>query len=87
MEYTFTTWERRRRHLAPAADRVLPLIVAAGQAGITRRELGHALDLERDTVDGLLAGLAGVGLITVTWEGAPVYRSISASGSLGRQPK
>jgi len=86
MDYSFHAW-RRRRHLSPSADRMLPLIVAAGEAGITRKELGHSLDLERDTVDGLLAGLVGVGLISVQWEGGPVYRSITASGSAGRQPK
>lgn len=79
MKYSFHTWEQRRRNISPAADRVLPLIVAAGQAGITRRELGHALDLKRDTLDQLLAGLSGVGLVSVSWEGAPVYRSVSAS--------
>ena len=61
MEYSFHAWVHRRRHLSPAADRVLPLIVAAGEAGITRKELGHSLDLDRDTLEGLLAGLAGVG--------------------------
>ncbi len=85
MDNSFHAWVRRR-HLSPEADKVLPLIVAAGEAGITRKELGHALDLERDSVDRLLAGLAGVGLVSITWEGAPVYRSISASGSAGRSP-
>ena len=73
---SFKTWEKQRRHLAPEADRILPLVVAAGTVGMNRRQLGNALDLDRDIVDQLLAGLVGIGMLTVAWEGGvPVYRA------------
>lgn len=72
---SFTSWERRR-HLAPEAERILPLFAAAGIAGMTRKQLGNAVDLDRDTLDQLLAGLAGSGLLTVAWKnGVPIYRA------------
>lgn len=76
MDYTFKTWERRRRHISPEADRILPLVAAAGQTGMNRGQLGHAVDIERDMLDELLTGMVGVGLLTVTaGVGGPVYRS------------
>ena len=75
MEYSFTSWERKR-HLTPEADRILPLVAAAGSSGMTRHQLGNAVDLDRDTLDQLLAGLAGIGLLTVAWQnGVPIYRA------------
>ncbi len=75
MDLSFKSWERRR-HLAPEADRILPLIAAAG--GLTRKQLGHAVDLERDVLDGLLGGLVQAGLLTLSWDtGIPIYRSRS----------
>jgi hypothetical protein len=73
---SFNTWERRRRHLAPEAERILPFIAAAGWSGMTRRQIGNAIELDRDTLDQLIAGLVGIGLLTVAWErGVPVYRA------------
>lgn len=73
---SFNSWERRRRHLAPEADRILPLVAPAGTVGMNRRQLGNALDLSRETLDQLLAGLVGTGLLAVAWErGVPVYRA------------
>ena len=75
MDLSFKFWERQR-HLAPEAERILPLIAAAG--GLTRKQLGHAVDLERDVLDGLLGGLVSANLLTLAWEGGvPIYRSIS----------
>jgi hypothetical protein len=72
---SFKSWERRR-HLAPEADRILPLVAAAGTAGMNRFQLGNAVDLNRETLDQLLAGLVGIGLLTVAWvRGVPVYRA------------
>jgi hypothetical protein len=82
MNSSFKSWERRRRHLAPEADRILPLVAAAGTAGMNRFQLGNAVDLNRETLDQLLAGLVGIGLLTVTWvQGVPVYRA----GTMGGQ--
>jgi len=47
MDYTFTTWERRRRKL-PESERLLPLLRAAGATGMTRQQVGNAVDLDRD---------------------------------------
>jgi len=75
MDLSFKSWERRR-HLAPEAERILPLIAGAG--GLSRKQLGHAVDLERDVLDDLLGGLVQAGLLTLSWEmGVPVYRSRS----------
>jgi hypothetical protein len=72
MNHSFKTWLHRRRRclveLAPEADKVLPLVAGAGTNGITRRQLGHTLDLDREIVDALLDCLA--------WEnGVPVFRT------------
>ncbi len=73
---SFKSWEKQRRHLAPEAERMLPLVAAAGTVGMNRRQLGNALDLDHETLDQLLAGLVGIGLLTVAWvRGVPVYRA------------
>ena len=73
---SFKSWERRRRHLAPEAERILPLVAAAGSAGMNRKQLGSAVDLDRDVLDHLLHGMVGIGLLTVAWDkGTPVYRT------------
>jgi hypothetical protein len=75
MEYSFTSWERRR-HLAPDSERILPMVVAAGTAGMTRKQLGNVIELDREVMDELLAGMVQIGLLTVVWrEGLPVYRA------------
>ena len=79
---SFTSWERRR-HLAPEAERILPLVAGAGTVGVNRRQFGNAIELDRDTLDQLLAGLVGIGLLTVAWErGVPVYRAGTMGGQL-----
>lgn len=48
---------------------------------MTRKQLGGAVDLERDVLDELLAGLVNAGLLTYGWEnGLPVYRATSGGG-------
>lgn len=75
MTYSFRTWERRRRQ-QPQADMILPMIAAAGVYGMTRKQLGHAVDLDRDVLDQLLAGFVQFGLLTVTTgTSGPQYRS------------
>lgn len=79
MEYSFKTWERRRRHLAPAADRVLPLI--ASTTGMTRMQIGNAIKLDREVLNQLLDGMVGMGFLTVAREGGvPVYRAVGGVG-------
>lgn len=81
MEYSFTSWERRRRHLAPEADRILPLVASAGTVGMNKKQLGSAVYLDHETLDQLLAGLVEIGLLTVAWErGVPVYRAGTSGG-------
>ena len=81
MDISFPSWERRRRNIRPEPERILPLIAAAGTAGMTRRQLGHAVDLDRDVLDELLTGMVGVGLLTVTaGVGGPVYRTAGGGG-------
>lgn len=78
MKYSFHTYaQKRRRHLAPEADRILPLIASSGRVGMTRKQLGGAVELDRDVLDQLLAGLVGIGMLAVTWEdGVRVYRAV-----------
>ena len=62
--------------LAPEADRIVPLVAAAGMMGMDRQQLGNAVDLERDVLDELLAGMIRVGVLTLAWEdGVQVFRS------------
>ena len=76
MKYSFSTYAQRR-HLAPESERILPLIAAAGALGMSRKQIGSAVDLDRDVLDQLLAGLVGIGMLTVAWEGGVwVYRTV-----------
>ena len=79
----FHTWlvERERHHPVVAAPyNVLPVIVRSGVQGITRRELGEVIDLEPHVLNGLLASLAGIGLIAMAVEdGQTVLRSVCAA--------
>ena len=78
---SFKTWEKQRRHLAPEAERILPLVAAAGTAGMNRFQLGNVVDLSRETLDQLLSGLVGIGLLTLALErGVPVYRAGTMGG-------
>ena len=43
---------------------------------MNRGQLGGAVELDRDVLDELLAGLVGIGMLVVAWEdGLPVYRA------------
>ena len=79
---TFSGWVQKRNgddvHI-PEADRVVPMVTAAGPTGVTRRRLGHAINLEPDALDSLLDGLCQSGLLTMTLiNGIKVFRSPSA---------
>ena len=57
------------------------MVAAAGTVGMNRRQLGNAIELDHETLDQLLAGMVGIGLLTVAWEGdVPVYQT----GIMGR---
>ena len=74
MDYSFKSWMRRRHHLAPEADRVLPLIAAAGD--MTRKQIGHAVEIDRDVLDDLLAAMCGAGMLILSRDArGPVYRA------------
>ena len=75
MEYSFKSWERRRRKL-PESERLLPLLRAAGATGMTRLQVGNAIELDRDTLDELLGGLVGAGMLILARDTrGPVYRT------------
>ena len=77
--YDFHTWLSRRRqqqrqHI-PAADKVVPLVAQAGHQGLSRSEIGKSVDLEREELDRLLAGLVEFGLLSVTvHNGLQIFR-------------
>ena len=76
MEYSFHNWMRRRHHLAPEADRILPLLKAASTMGMSRKQIGNAVDLDRDTLDALLGAMVSAGMLLFSWEArGPVYRA------------
>lgn len=81
MDISFTSWERRRRHIAPEPERIVPLLKAAGTVGMTRKQVGAAVDLDRDVLDELLAGLVSAGLLAqAREEGGLVYRATTGIG-------
>jgi len=60
----------------PQADLIVPLVAGAGHQGMTRSDIGSAIDLEPDVLDELLAGLVRFGLLNVAWEDrGQVYRT------------
>jgi hypothetical protein len=82
MNHSFESWVRHRHGMddvTPEADRVLPLVAAAGASGMNRRQLGNAIKLDRPVLDDLLDGLVRSGLMTVADEnGFKVFRTRSA---------
>jgi hypothetical protein len=80
---SFRSWAHHRQgldELMPQADKVVPLVAQAGPRGMTRAEVGGVIDLDRDALDALLAGLVRFGLLSVTWEnGIQVFRAWQAT--------
>ena len=68
MDQSFHSWLRRRHDPIPQADKIMPLVAAAGPTGMTRGQIGHAVALDRDVLDELLDGLVRSGLLVVGWE-------------------
>ena len=73
----FVQWLERRKP-APEiseSDRLMRVIMQAGAGGIAEGDLKKRTDLPRETVDQLLAGLLGLGLVVVTGQyGQRVFR-------------
>lgn len=67
---SFDSWLAHRTNtphaIVPKADRVVPLVRASGRQGMTRYQLGAAVDLERDVLDELLDGLVRLGALEAT---------------------
>jgi hypothetical protein len=75
---SFLEWLTAREQVeVPDETLVIHLISQAGAAGVTHHDLRHAVGLEPDTLDGLLAALEGIGQITVSLvNGRRVYRAV-----------
>jgi DNA-binding transcriptional ArsR family regulator len=68
---SFLTWVRQKqnrpdRHIAQS-DKIIPLLQQTG--GMTRNQLGSAVDLDPNTLNQLLAALVGSGQITLDLTG------------------
>ena len=77
---TFWEWhhyaDKKPAPIVPQADRAMHLIQQSGRRGISRGELGAAIDLERHSLDDLLQALAASGQVLVSLEGQRrVYRA------------
>jgi hypothetical protein len=64
---SFMSWAGKRsnrpdRHINQS-DKIVPLLQQAGPAGMTRRQLTGAIDLEPELVDALLVALVSIGQI------------------------
>ena len=76
MDHSFKSWLDRRRRGPPEADKIVPLVAAAGAPGMNRKQLGSAILLDRDVLDDLLAGMVRLNVLTQGWEdGIPVFRT------------
>ncbi len=77
----FVQWLESRKP-APEiseSDRLMRFIMQAGPGGIAEGDLKKQIDLPRQTVDQLLAGLLGLGLIVVTGQyGERVFRAANS---------
>lgn len=75
----FSSWIQKQQIKTPEADRLLPLISQAGPQGISRGELGKAINLDREVLDDFLNGLVRIGVVRVTDQnGIRVYQAGSA---------
>lgn len=73
MTHSFKSWGN---DLTPEADKIVPLVAAAGASGMSRKQLGSAVELDRDVLDELLAGLVRLRILSLASEhGIPVYRA------------
>ena len=61
----FTTWIQNHQVRIPEHDRLVPLIKQAGSQGLTRAEIGKAINMDRDFLDEFLAGLVQAGVLRV----------------------
>jgi len=78
---TFSRWLERFHYtdkkpgpVMPQADQVWVLIRDAGRKGISRGELGAAIDLERETLDDVIQALTGRVKVSMK-RGQRIYRA------------
>ena len=77
MIYSFESWVRHRHgDVMPEADRILPLLKAPGAMGMSRKQIGHAVEIDRDILDDLLASMVGASMLMLSRDAqGPVYRA------------
>lgn len=70
----FNTWVQNQQVKIPEPDRLVLLIKQAGSKGMTRAEIGGAINMDRDFLDQFLDGLVQVGVLRVVdQDGVRVY--------------
>jgi DNA-binding transcriptional ArsR family regulator len=77
---TFMQWLESRETESPIPEttRLTRLLAAAGEGGVTLRDLRRAIKLDRDLLDQLLSAMVATGQVTVgEVDGEPVYYSLS----------
>lgn len=65
----------------PECDRLLQVVTAAGQRGISRVDLGQEIQLDRETLDDLISAFVRLGQITIMQDGIEQIIRSSASGT------
>ena len=66
MDISFKQYAHHRQHHIPEADKIVPIITSAA-AGMNRKQIGHAINIDRDSLDEILNGLIEIGWIRVMW--------------------
>lgn len=77
----FVQWLERRKTPPEISesDRLMRSIMKAGPGGIAEGDLKKQIDLPRQSIDQLLAGLLGLGLIVATGQyGVRVFRAANS---------
>ena len=72
----FHDWLVAREQIEVPDATLVAQLIARAAAGITHHDLRHAVKIEPETLDALLAAWAGIGQITMAWVGGQrVYRA------------
>ena len=67
--------KKKARPEISESDRLMRLIMQSGAGGIAEGDLKARIDLPRESIDQLVAGLLGLGLVVVTGQyGQRVFR-------------
>lgn len=65
--------DQRRREHVPDAVRIVPMVALAGPTGLSRTQIAHALSLEPNALDDLIAALVSVGQLREFRVGDALY--------------